>query len=97
MEKFKIFCSLSNWITNKLTQQRMFILFSYIIAAIDMVREVMKRWWKELQTIGRNEKKDIGNDFRCSRYGTVYTVDSPIWMEYAYLFNKCTSLVRTLL
>ncbi|CAB3990288.1 Hypothetical predicted protein [Paramuricea clavata] len=39
----------------------------YIIAAIDMVREVMKRWWKELQTIGKNEKKDIGKDFRCSR------------------------------
>ena len=36
-----------------------------------MIREVMKRWWKELQSMGKSEKKEFGSDFRCSRYRTI--------------------------
>ena len=41
--------------------------FSYVVASIDMIREVMKRWWKELQMMGKKEKQEFEIDHRCSR------------------------------
>ncbi|XP_028398819.1 uncharacterized protein LOC114522348 isoform X2 [Dendronephthya gigantea] len=40
----------------------------YIVTSINMIREVMKRWWKELQMMGKKEKREFEIDHRCSRY-----------------------------
>ncbi|XP_046847734.1 KATNB1-like protein 1 [Xenia sp. Carnegie-2017] len=39
----------------------------YIIASIDMIREIMKRWWKQLQMMGKKEEEELNSDLQCSR------------------------------
>lgn len=40
---------------------------SYIIASIDMIREIMKRWWKQLQMMSKKEEEELNCDLQCSR------------------------------
>ena len=66
-------------------------LFSYIVVAIDMIREIMKRWWKQLQIIGKNEKQEFDKDFRCSRYSTVTEKYTYRWVHVGMFGFHMTS------
>ena len=65
-----------------------------------MIREVMKRWWKELQSMGKREIKEFGSGFRCSRYTCIEkniaaaVIDTPV--EYSQLFSLCIDILLLL-